>query len=69
MSIEGHVDYKRREFCNAVSCPVQMILNKESEGSIKYEEVRAVCKNNCIKSTYEFHHWLIENGFIVVKPA
>lgn len=68
MPIEGHVDYKRREYCNAVKCHIQMLLNEQEEGSEQYEKIRAVCKTNCIHTTYEFHHWLTENGFEVAKP-
>lgn len=28
MSLEGFVEYKRREFCNNIKCSVQMELNK-----------------------------------------
>ena len=68
MPIEGYVDYKRREYCNDIKCPVQELLNKQEEGSEEYEKIRELCKNNCIHSTYEFHHWLIEKGFEVAKP-
>jgi hypothetical protein len=30
--------------------------------------VRDVCKSDCIYSTYEFHHWLSEHGYLVVRP-
>lgn len=69
MSIEGYRDYKRREFCNKTRCPVQMLMNDQDEGSEEHEKIRSICKNNCIKSTYEFHHWLMENGFLVVRPG
>ncbi len=68
MPLDGHVDYKRREFCNDVRCPLQLLLNKQDEGSEGYDEIRAICKENCIFSTYDFHHWLIEKGFLIVKP-
>jgi len=68
MAIEGYADYKRREYCKDVECPVQLIMNKKKEGTPEYEELRGICKNKCIHTTYEFHHWLIENGFLVVKP-
>ena len=68
MSFEGHVDYRRREFCNDVKCPIQLLLNAEQEGSEKYEQIRAICKGNCIFSTYDFHHWLIDKGFLIIKP-
>ena len=68
MPLDGHVDYKRREFCNDVKCPLQLLLNKQDEGSEGYEEIRRICKENCIFTTYDFHHWLIEKGFLIVKP-
>jgi len=67
MAIPGYRDYRRREYCRAVECPVQKLLDKCKQGSEEYEEVRALCKHECIHTTYEFHHWLIENGFEVVK--
>ena len=68
MPLEGYVDYKRREFCNDVKCPVQMLLNEQKEGSAEYEKIRALCKSDCIRTTYEFHHWLIDKGFLIIKP-
>lgn len=68
MSISGYVDYQRREYCKDVACPVQTLLDKQVPDSKEYEEVRGICKNNCIHSTYEFHHWLITQGYLVVKP-
>ena len=68
MSLEGFVDYKRREFCNDVECPVQVELNKLPEGSKEYEQVRKTCKTGCRYTTYEFHHWLIEKGYLIVRP-
>lgn len=68
MAIEGYVDYQRREFCNDVKCSLQMDLNKESEGSDRYEEIRAICKNDCRYTTYQFHHWLINKGYLLIRP-
>ena len=68
MPIEGFVDYKRREYCNDIRCAVQMLLNQHQEGTEQYEKIREICKKSCIHTTYEFHHWLIEKGFEVVKP-
>jgi len=67
-SIEGYTDYTRREYCNDIKCPIQLLLNKEAEKSPRYEEIRAICASSCIHSTYEFHHWLIEKGYLVVRP-
>ena len=68
MPIEGYTDYKRREFCKDVQCMTQMDLDRMKEGSSGYEEIRKRCKEDCIYTTYQFHHWLIEQGYLVVKP-
>lgn len=68
MPVEGYVDYKRREFCNDVKCPIQLLLNDQPERSEKYEQIRRICKGNCVYSTYDFHHWLMEKGFLIAKP-
>jgi hypothetical protein len=67
-SMDGYIDYKRREYCNDVRCPVQLLLNKEVEKSTNYEEIRAICASNCIHSTHEFHRWLTETGYLIVRP-
>ena len=56
MPIPGYIDYQRREYCKDIKCEVQLDLEKEAEGSEAYEKVRAVCKNQCKHTTYEFHH-------------
>ena len=68
MSIKGYVDYKRREFCNDVKCPIQIDLNAQTEGSAEYENIRGICKTNCKYTTYQFHHWLIGKGYLIVRP-
>jgi len=68
MAIEGFVEYKRREFCNDVNCPVQVELNKLPSGSEEYEQVRQTCRTACRYTTYQFHHWLIEKGYLIVRP-
>ncbi|MBN1867331.1 hypothetical protein JW916_08560 [Candidatus Sumerlaeota bacterium] len=67
MAIEGYEDYKRREYCKDIRCPVQIELEAQAPGSEAYEKVRDRCKNACIHTTYEFHHWLIEHGYLVVR--
>jgi len=67
-SMDGYIDYQRREYCHDVQCPVQLLLNKEVEKSPKYEEIRAICASNCIHSTHEFHRWLTEKGYLIVRP-
>ncbi len=66
--IEGFVEYKRREYCNGVKCPVQMMMNRKVQDSEDYNDLRAICQENCLHTTYEFHHWLIEKGYLVVRP-
>ncbi len=67
MPIQGYVDYKRREFCKDVRCPVQLELDTKKEGSQEYEQVRKACKTNCKYTTYNFHHWLIDKGYLIVR--
>ena len=69
MPIDGHVDYQKREYCKDVQCPVQVMLDKQRPDSDEFEQVRAICKANCIHSTHEFHYWLIEKGYEIVRPA
>ncbi len=68
MSIKGFVDYKRREFCKDVKCPVQLELEAQKEGSEEYEKTRQICKADCRYTTYRFHHWLMEKGYLIVRP-
>jgi hypothetical protein len=68
MSIDGYIDYQRREFCKDVQCQVQMELDGQQEGSEVYEKIRQACKTNCRYTAYQFHHWLINKGYLVVRP-
>jgi endonuclease YncB( thermonuclease family) len=68
MSLEGFIEYKRREFCNDVKCPVQIELNKQKEKSDEYERIRRTCSTACRYTTWQFHHWLIEKGYLIVRP-
>jgi hypothetical protein len=69
VTIPGFIDYKRREFCKDLPCPIQVQLDRVEEGSAEYEQLRDICKSHCIHTTYEFHHWLIQHGFEVVRKA
>jgi len=68
MSIPGYLDYQRREYCKDVACPVQTLLDAQEAGSPGGDRVRAICQTGCIHSTYEFHHWLIQKGYEVIRP-
>ncbi|MBN2159090.1 MAG: hypothetical protein JW807_06825 [Spirochaetes bacterium] len=64
----GYVEYKRREFCKDVKCPVQLELNGLKEGSDEYDKVRKTCTGACRYTTYQFHHWLIDKGYLIIRP-
>ncbi len=68
MTIEGYVEYPAREFCNDIKCAVQLELNNQREGSVEYERIRQICRLDCRHSTWEFHHWLVEKGYMIVRP-
>lgn len=65
--INGYSEYKRREFCKDVKCPKQIDLDGQKEGTVQYEEIRKICKTNCCHTTYDFHHWLMGKGYMIVK--
>jgi len=67
-SIDGYIDYRRREYCKDIQCPVQIDLEQEQPDTDEYERIRNICKTACKHTTYEFHHWLIQNGYFVVRP-
>jgi len=45
-----------------------MRLNNEKEGSDEYEEIRDICRTNCAYTAWYFHHWLIDKGYLIVRP-
>jgi hypothetical protein len=45
-----------------------MELNAQKEGTPEYEKIRNICKDNCKYTTYQFHHWLIGKGYLIVRP-
>jgi hypothetical protein len=69
MTLEGFVEYKRREFCKDIKCPVQMQLNSLTEASSAYEQTRQKCSSRCLYTTWQFHHWLIEKGYILLVSS
>jgi len=68
MALQGYVEYQRREFCKDVKCPVQMELTSKPEGSPDYERTRETCRTGCRYTTWQFHHWLIDKGYLIVRP-
>jgi hypothetical protein len=69
MQPEGYVEYQRREFCKDLPCPIQQLLDSEESGTEKSNSIRKVCQESCIHTTYEFHHWLIQKGYLLLRPA
>lgn len=69
MTVPGYVEYQRREYCRESECPIQMLLDQQEADSARYEAIRGLCKEDCIRSTHAFHHWLIEKGYVIVRPA
>jgi hypothetical protein len=68
MSVKGFTEYKPREFCNDVQCPVQMELNNQRDKPEECERIRQTCRTSCRYTTWQFHHWLIEKGYLILKP-
>jgi hypothetical protein len=67
MNLEGRIEYQRREYCKALPCPIQVLLDAEVEGTAKYDHVRGICKTSCIHTTHEFHQWLIQKGYLIIR--
>jgi hypothetical protein len=63
----GYEEYKKREFCKDVRCPIQLELNSLEPGSEDYERVRKTCQTSCKHTAWEFHHWLIEKGYLIIR--
>jgi len=68
VAIKGFIEYKRREYCEDIGCPVQLMMNKKEQTCEDYNDLREICKESCLHTTYEFHHWLIEKGYLLVRP-
>jgi hypothetical protein len=43
-----------------------MRLNQQKEKSKEYEQIRKTCSTACVYTTWKFHHWLIEKGYIII---
>jgi hypothetical protein len=69
MAFEGYVEYQRREFCHDVECPLQTLLDRCESNTSDYQQIRRICQADCLRTTYEFHHWLIEKGYLLIRPA
>jgi hypothetical protein len=43
-------------------------LDAQQQSSEAYGKIRQDCKTNCKYTAYQFHHWLINKGYLVVRP-
>ncbi|OHD62700.1 MAG: hypothetical protein A2176_12760 [Spirochaetes bacterium RBG_13_51_14] len=68
MAINSYREYKRREFCKDVKCPIQVELDAQKEGAEQHEAIRHICATDCRYTTYQFHHWLINKGYMIIRP-
>ncbi len=68
MPIEGYIEYRRREYCKDIGCPVQLEIDSSVSGSAEYERARAICEQDCWHTAHAFHRWLIEKGYLIVRP-
>ena len=68
MLTKDYVEYKRRSFCKDEKCPTQIKLNKLEEKTQEYETIRKTCRTNCLFTTWQFHRWLIEKGYLILRP-
>ena len=67
MPISGFVDYKRREYCKDIKCHVQILMNSIQLDSEEYKNLRKICTDSCLRTTFEFHHWLIDHDYQIVR--
>jgi hypothetical protein len=45
-----------------------MKLNQQKAKSEAYEQIRKTCSTACVYTTWQFHHWLMEKGYLILKP-
>lgn len=69
MALEEFTEYKSREFCNDVRCSVQMELNENKDMPEEYEKIRETCRTSCRYTARQFHHWLVEKGYIILASS
>jgi hypothetical protein len=65
---KGFTEYQRRSYCKDIVCPIQVELDSLDESAASYERLRQICRTDCLHTTWEFHHWLIQNGYLVIRP-
>ena len=43
-----------------------MELNSQKDKPEEYERIRQTCNTTCKYTTWQFHHWLTEKGYIII---
>lgn len=56
--------YQSREFCKDTNCPIQHLLDN-AEDEMDTDFAKTFCHNDC--SAYDFHKWLDDNNYSIVK--
>lgn len=59
------MNYKSRDYCKAVNCPVQSIIDKENIYTFDYNKAKNFCRKKC--EAYKLHQWLNKNDYTIVK--
>ncbi len=44
-----------------------MIMNQKGQDSAEYNQLRDLCREHCLHTTYEFHHWLVDKGYLLLR--
>lgn len=58
------IDYSSREYCRDIDCTIQRMIDEphlDDDASFAAD----FCRRNC--AAYNFHNWLQENGYKIVK--
>ena len=58
------IEYKSRKFCKDINCLSQRCI----DGNLNSKEIaKRHCREHC--KAYQFHKWLKDNGYKIVKEA
>ena len=61
----GENEYQSREFCKDSNCHMQIKIENITEESGKEVLKEEHCREHC--KAYQFHQWLKENDYKIVK--
>ncbi|MFW6017069.1 MAG: hypothetical protein ACOCRK_11575 [bacterium] len=57
--------YKSREYCRDRDCYYQKIIDNEENTEQMKEDTKRYCSQYC--RAYDFHQWLENNGYKIIK--